>query len=362
MRIAVLMTGLTAYQDACFRELTALGDDLLMVHPASMSFAPFDEAAFAQDVQRVVWDDEMPAPGELVPIVDAFDPDVVIMWSWDGKGYRAVMRAMKGRAHRVLFTSNFWHGSAKQWASLVAGRPYVLPLFDTAWVPGERSELFARRIGFTDFIRGANSADTPVFERGARDGAELASHRRFLFTGRLIWHKAPTELAEAYRRYRSLVDDPWDLDVAGDGPLRTDLDGLDGVTLHGFVQPSDLAGLMHRASGFLLPSHIEWYGVVVHEAAVAGLPIICSDGVGAAPHLLQDGFNGWAFPAGDVDALVEAMVRLSTTGDARLKAMSDGSRALGSRMTPTLWAQNLHEQLEARLARRRARRHEEAGR
>lgn len=350
MRIAVLMTGLTAYQDTCFRELSELGDELLLVHPGSMPFAPFDKDKFNHAVERVVWD-TMPESDELLPKVDAFNPDVVIMWSWDGKGYRAVMKAMKGRALRVVFTSNFWHGSKKQWAGLIAHKFYVDPLFDCAWVPGERSEQFARRIGFAgkDIIRGANSADTPIFDRGPRAADEIASRRRFLFTGRLIWHKAPTELAEAYRRYRNLVDDPWGLDIAGDGPLRTDFAGIDGVVMHGFVQPEALVELMHQSSALLLPSHIEWYGVVVHEAAVAGLPLICSDGVGAVPHLLQDGFNGWTVPAGDIDALAEAMARMSTTDTERLGSMSEGSRALGSRLTPTIWAQNLHEQLESRV-------------
>ncbi|NRQ49338.1 glycosyltransferase family 4 protein [Aeromicrobium stalagmiti] len=351
MRIAVLMTGLTAYQDSCFRELSELGNELLLVHPGSMPFAPFDKDSFNRVVERHVWDDAMPEPAELVPLVEAFDPDVVIMWSWDGKGYRAVMKAMKSRALRVIFTSNFWHGSRKQWAGLLASRFYVLPLFDCAWVPGERSELFARRIGFAgrDIIRGANSADTPVFDRGARDPAELAGRRRFLFTGRLIWHKAPAELAEAYRRYRATVDDPWDLDIAGDGPLKTAFEGIEGVTLHGFVQPAELAELMHRSSCLLMPSHIEWYGVVVHEGAVAGLPLICSDGVGAVPHLLQDGFNGWTFAAGDVDGLARSLAWMSSAGTQRLGTMSEGSRALGSRSTPTIWAQNLHEQLDFRV-------------
>lgn len=351
MRVAVLMTGLTAYQDSCFRELSELGDELLLVHPSSMAFAPFDASYFTDRVQRLVWDEEMPSAEDLVPVVEEFRPDVVIMWSWDGAGYRAVMKRFKGRAHRVIFTSNFWHGTPKQWAGLVASRFYVQPLFETAWVPGERSELFARRIGFTDFIRGANSADTPRFERGPRDAAELAGRRRFLFTGRLIWHKAPEDIARAYQRYRTLVDDPWDLVVAGDGPLRTAFEGIEGVDLRGFVQPDDLVDLMHSSSALLHPAHIEWYGVVLHEAAVAGLPIIASDGVGAVPHLLQDGFNGWTVPAGDAEATAEAMARMSTAGVERLGAMSDGSRALGSRLTPQLWALNLHEQLQSRLDR-----------
>lgn len=352
MRIAVLMTGLTAYQDTCFRHLSELGDDLLLVHPDSMSYAPFDKAKFTSSVQRHVWT-EMPDAATLVPLVEDFQPDAVIMWSWDGAGYRAVMKRFKGRALRVIFTSNFWHGSKKQYAGLLAHRFYVDPLFDVAWVPGERSELFARRIGFKgrDIIRGANSADVDLFERGPRTGEELAGHRRFLFTGRLIWHKAPTLLAEAYRDYREMAEDPWELDVAGDGPLRTDFEGIEGVNWLGFVQPDDLVDLMHSASAFILPSHIEWYGVVVHEAAVAGLPLICADGVGAVPHLLQDGFNGWTVAAGDREELATAMLRMSTAGPERLGEMSDGSRALGSRMSPTIWARNLHEEIERRLPR-----------
>lgn len=351
MRIAVLMTGLTAYQDTCFRELAARDHEILLVHPASMAYAPFDTDAFTDRVQRIIWDEQMPAADDLVPAIEEFAPDVVIMWSWHGRGYRAVMKRFKGRALRVMFSSNFWRGTLKQRLGLLVHGVYVNPLFDAVWVPGDWSERFARRIGFEgrQIIRGANSADTPIFERGARDRDEIAARRRFLFTGRLIWHKAPTLLAEAYRRYRDQVDDPWDLHVVGGGPLATDFDDLDGVTMQGFMQPKELADLMHESSCLILPSHAEWYGVVVHEAAVAGLPVICSDGVGAVPHLLQDGFNGWTVEAGSLDELTQAMVRMSTVDADRLKAMSDGSRALGSRLTPELWARNLDEELARRL-------------
>src|SRR4051794_5099255 len=119
------MTGLTAYQDSCFRELAVRGNDLLLVYPRSgLTYAPFDESAFNTIVERLPWD-EMPEPEVLVPAIEAFSPDVIIMWSWDGKGYRAVMKRFKGRALRVMFSSNFWRGTKKQWAGLVASRFYV---------------------------------------------------------------------------------------------------------------------------------------------------------------------------------------------------------------------------------------------
>jgi glycosyltransferase involved in cell wall biosynthesis len=50
--------------------------------------------------------------------------------------------------------------------------------------------------------------------------------------------------------------------------------------------------------------------VVVNEAMASGLALITSDRVGAAADLLLQGRNGTAFPAGDADALADALVAL----------------------------------------------------
>lgn len=352
MRVAALLFGLEAYRDTCYREFARLGNDLLLVHPETLSYAPFDRSGLSTEVERLLWSAEtMPSGDELNQRLEAFQPDVIIMSSWSGRGYRAVMKQWRGRALRVMFSSNYWWGTMRQRVGTIVHPVYVNPLFDCAWVPCERSELFVRQLGFArkDIIRGGNSADTPLFDRGPRDGAELAGRRRFVFTGRLIWHKGPELLAEAYREYRNRVDAPWELVVAGDGPLRTAFDGIEGVDARGFVQPADLTDLLHESSCLILPSHIEWYGVVVHEAAAAGLPVIVGDGVGAASHLVQDAANGWIVATDVRDELVDAMVRMSSAAPERLQSMSDTSRALASRMNPTIWAQNLQEQLERRV-------------
>jgi glycosyltransferase involved in cell wall biosynthesis len=263
------------------------------------------------------------------------------------------MRRFRGRALRIMFSSNFWLGTPRQYVGLAVHSLYVNPLFECVWVPGERSELFARRIGFDgrDIIRGANCADVALYDHGPRAREEIVARRRFLFVGRLIEHKNPALLAEAYAAYRARVADPWDLSIAGTGPLASAFEGIPGVTLHGFMQPKQLADLMQEASCLVHPAQAEWYGVVLHEAAVAGLPLISSDGVGAVPHLLQDGFNGWVIEADHRDELVQAMVRMSELPAERLHAMSQGSRALGSRLTPEIWALNLHEEIQRRLPR-----------
>jgi len=48
---------------------------------------------------------------------------------------------------------------------------------------------------------------------------------------------------------------------------------------------------------------------VVNQALGAGLPVVCSDAVGAAYDLVEEEVNGVTFPAGDVDALTAALAR-----------------------------------------------------
>jgi glycosyltransferase involved in cell wall biosynthesis len=223
---------------------------------------------------------------------------------------------------------------------------------DAVMVPSDRTEFFARRLGFGpgDVIRGSLSGDVDLFASGPRTGVELAGRRRFLSVGRLVVHKGADVLAEAYRAYRAQVSDPWELHVVGIGPLDTRLAELPGVTMHGFVQPAGVAELMRESSALVLTSHIEPYGVVLHEAAAAGLPLLSSEFGGAAPVFVQDGHNGWLVPSGDVRGWAQAMARMSALPPERLATMSEVSRAVARRMSPTGWALHIHEEIERRIA------------
>jgi glycosyltransferase involved in cell wall biosynthesis len=267
------------------------------------------------------------------------------------------MKAVRPDVVRVLIMDNLWRATPKQWLGRLVHRWYIDPVADMAMVPSERTEFYARRLGFgaADIIRGSLSADVELFASPPRTGTEIASHRAFLSAGRLVWHKGADVLAAAYRRYREICADPWDLQVVGTGPYFDELAAIEGVTMHGFVQPPQVAQLMRRVSCFVLPSHIEPYGVVVHEAAVAGLPVLCTDFAGAAAGLMQDSYNGWIVAAGDVEEWAQAMARMSGLPPERLESMSAASRILGARITPSGWAQNVHERLARRRAELRAR-------
>ena len=75
----------------------------------------------------------------------------------------------------------------------------------------------------------------------------------------------------------------------------------------GFQAPEDLPQFFRQADIFVLPSRHDGWGVVVNQAVGAGLPVICSDAVGAAHDLIEPGVNGYLFPAGDVVTLTQIL-------------------------------------------------------
>jgi glycosyltransferase involved in cell wall biosynthesis len=358
VRIALLLIGMTGYLDRELRELQKLGNELLVVSTASGQAAGevMEDTEFRIDpgqyAEYIGWE-QPPDPRFLAEKVLDFDPDAVLMASWNyTPAYRAVMKAVRPDVVRILIMDNVWRAAPKQWLGRAVHRFYIDPLLDAAMVPSDRTEFYARRLGFgpADVIRGSLSADVEMFGSPPRSGDELAARRSFVYVGRLVVHKGADILAEAYRQYRELVDDPWDLHVAGIGPLAARLEHLPGVRMHGFLQPPQVADLMRESSCMVLTSHIEPYGVVVHEAAAAGLPILCAEFAGAAPGLLQDGYNGWVVPSGDIAGWAATMARMSSLSPGRLGEMSGVSRALAQRLSPAGWARNLHEEIQRRRA------------
>jgi glycosyltransferase involved in cell wall biosynthesis len=84
---------------------------------------------------------------------------------------------------------------------------------------------------------------------------------------------------------------------------------------------------------------------VIHEAATAGLPIICSSSCGAAARLVLDGYNGAVVPAGNPEALARAMTHVSTMEAAKRAEMGLRGRALAGQLTPRRWAEYLLERV-----------------
>jgi glycosyltransferase involved in cell wall biosynthesis len=200
-------------------------------------------------------------------------------------------------------------------------------------------------------MRGMYCCDFDAFFReGERRLAPLALlPRAFLFSGRLVPEKGLDVLASAYRRYRELSPNPWPLLVCGEGPWRHRLVNNPGIRLLGFIQPSKLAETFALASCLILPSRFEPWGVVVHDAAAAGLTVLASTEVGSTAHLVQDGYNGATFAPGDTRHLVELLVTYSNYSDECRRHMAANSVSLARQFTPARWASYLLERIPVQV-------------
>jgi len=110
--------------------------------------------------------------------------------------------------------------------------------------------------------------------------------------------------------------------IAGDGPLRGDLENLigeldvgDRIRLLGWKRQEEIVGLVKRADILLATSVTSEDGdqegipVVLMEALAQGLPVLSTYHSGI-PELVQDGKSGFLVPERDVDALAEKLEHL----------------------------------------------------
>jgi glycosyltransferase involved in cell wall biosynthesis len=151
-----------------------------------------------------------------------------------------------------------------------------------------------------------------------RDAARLAlglNGVTLAAAGRLTRQKALGDALAALARV-----DGVSLVLAGDGPERRALVrragelGVDGrVRFLGSLARDDVLTLFRAADAALLTSAWEHLPHSVVEALAVGTPVVAT-AVGGVPEVVRDGENGLLVAPGDVDALADAIRRVSEPG------------------------------------------------
>ena len=157
--------------------------------------------------------------------------------------------------------------------------------------------------------------------------------RRFICVGRLCEQKGHLLLVEAARRLVAAGVD-FELLFAGDGELRSEIEILiarhnlqSRLRITGWLSNQQVRNECLAARALVLPSFAEGLPVVIMEAMALGRPVI-STFVGGIPELVRPGENGWLIPAGDVEALVQAMRNCLETPTEVLSRMGEAGRKL----------------------------------
>lgn len=339
MKILILWSGLSDYSISCYKELsTRSGVEIHLVYQPVKSSAPFDPFDLSFCKSATV-DDNKDKRGLIARCV-SIEPDAIVMASWNYSQYMEISKLCKAKGTYVLSTfDGQWLGTIKQRIGIATSNIFLKPRIDNFLVPGDRQSHFARLLGYNNPLNGLYCANTSRFTNIPK-----SRPKKFLFVGRLVEIKGVKELLEAYSIYRTTCSNPWGLIVAGVGPLEKAFVGQTGVELRGFVQPSELTSLFDEACCFVLPSLKEPWGLVVHEAAIAGLVIICSHKVGASTWFVRDGQNGHLINP-DVLSISNALNKVSKQSSERIEEMGEISRSLGKLWTVEKWADYLLENL-----------------
>lgn len=280
---------------------------------------------------RVVWVE----PNDSRTLEDALGcvPHVIFSgWSIPVfNRWRCRARQSGGRA--VGMCDNNYMLSIKEIAKAIRFRIKVRDTFDGFFVPGWSGVKLLRFYGVPEdkIVTGLYSADAALF----CDGKPLPEReKKIIYVGQFIERKNVRRLVQAFAR----ANVPgWSLDLYGSGPLKEELMKLAStfnvqlstinshIGVHDFVQPEQLSGLYQSARLFCLPSLWEHWGLVVHEAALSGCPLLLSRQIGAADDLLVEGKNGWTFDQYSVDDMARVLKRAMELDDAALLAMQTES-------------------------------------
>lgn len=135
-------------------------------------------------------------------------------------------------------------------------------------------------------------------------------HRVVLFAGKLEEKKRPLDLLHAFLDARL---ERVALLYVGSGRMESELRAAAAGSANVFFSPFRNQSLMPETYAacdlFVLPSYgpAETWGLAVNEAMCMGRPVIASDHVGCARDLVVAGETGLIFPAGDIEALRDAL-------------------------------------------------------
>lgn len=149
-----------------------------------------------------------------------------------------------------------------------------------------------------------------------------------VFVGNIIREKGLSELVEAFKTVKEKRPqvELYLIGASRNQAYLEELNQLMGTGVH-FIEPlpqKELAKWMSAAEVFVLPSHIEGFGLVAVEAMSCHTPVIGTE-VGGLRYLLRDG-SGVLVPAQQSARLAEAIITVLENDDLKQQLIEKGEQ------------------------------------
>ena len=343
MKILYLYSEVMGYTLATVKEIVKLGAEVHIVFSDKNKLTPF----IAPKIKNVYfYRRSNQSEKTLIQLSKQIKPEIAVVSGWTDRVYLNVSKILKKLGVAVVCgLDNQWHNTSKQKLALILGKcNFFLNYFSHVWVAGSFQYEYARKIGFSKnkIIYDLYSADLSIFKKKFSNYQILKKKypHRFLFVGRYEHVKGLDILIDAWKKIKNNRKD-WELHLIGNGSLKNSLKKISGIKVKDFMQPKKLISEILKAGCFILPSRKEPWGVIVHEMAASGLPLIVSDVVGSRSTFLIHDHNGFLFKSEDSFSLSIFMKKIINMSDKNLKSMCLASLNMSNRITPTTSAKNL---------------------
>ena len=192
-----------------------------------------------------------------------------------------------------------------------------------------RERLLAVGVPEAQVLMLPNGIDTALF--AAAETLERSTDVvRIAYCGRLVPEKGLANLLHAVAEVKQQTGVAFELLLAGDGPLRDELQTLaNALSLQRQVrflgQVDDVPGFLRQADMYTQPSQYEGLSNAILEAMSCQLPLVLTR-ISGSEDLVEQGVNGLLVPYGDVAALANALKEMLQDPSQRQR-MGRASRA-----------------------------------
>lgn len=198
----------------------------------------------------------------------------------------------KDRKFRKDSLRNFLYPTLKKMLTLIFDRNFDVFACMGSWTVEQFSRLFPNKYIFpTQYY--VNVDELRQIERSDKTSNDMIT---LGFCGGLVTGKGLVYIINNLNTINS--HNNWQLKIAGDGPLRKELEALvpDGlksrVEFLGHVQSSEMKAFWESIDVLLFPSLFDGWGMVVVEALASGVPVISGSNVGSSRQYIINGYNG----------------------------------------------------------------------
>lgn len=272
----------------------------------------------------------------------------------------ALLMRLSGRRVYVMQASKF--DDKQRFLPRELGKRVLYIPYHGAIVGSDRTRSYLRFLGFRDdrLFPGYDTVSVDRIRRLAgappAPGGVPYRQRHFTIVARLVAKKNISLAIAAYEIYRDKAGaDARELHICGSGELEGDLRlnverrGLEGVKFLGFLQAEGVARLLSTTLALILPSTEEQWGLVINESLAMGVPILCSDQVGARDSLVRVGVNGYVFEPDNAQGLARLMGQMA--GDETLwRAFAEAALSFAEKGDATNFAKAVAEMVGAKSA------------